>query len=207
MRRSLLAVAVGLAITATGIKPVLADEFTVADIEVEGLQRVSAGSVFSAFPVNIGEQIDETRLANAIKELFRTGLFTDIEASRDSGVLILSVKERPSISSIEIDGNKNIETDMLMDALAGAGLEEGQVFRRATLERLELEILRSYIAQGRYNARVRATAEELPRNRVAVRLDINEGTVASIKHINIVGNQDFSDEELISLFELRTSSW
>lgn len=207
MRRSLLAVAVGLAITATGIKPVLADEFTVADIEVEGLQRVSAGSVFSAFPVNIGEQIDETRLASAIKELFRTGLFTDIEASRDSGVLVLSVKERPSISSIEIDGNKNIETNMLMDALAGAGLEEGQVFRRATLERLELEILRSYIAQGRYNARVRATAEELPRNRVAVRLDINEGTVAAIKHINIVGNKDFSDDELTSLFELRTSSW
>ncbi|KPQ28543.1 MAG: outer membrane protein assembly complex, YaeT protein [Marinobacter excellens HL-55] len=207
MRRSLLAVAVGLAISATGITPVLADEFTVADIEVEGLQRVSAGSVFSAFPVNIGEEVDETRLATAIKELFRTGLFTDIEASRNAGVLILSVKERPSISSIEIDGNKNIETDMLMDALAGAGLEEGQVFRRATLERLELEILRSYIAQGRYNARVRASAEELPRNRVAVRLDINEGSVASIQHLNIIGNSDFSDEELISLFELRTTSW
>ena len=125
----------------------------------------------------------------------------------DGGVLILTVKERPSISSIEIEGNKNIETDMLMDALAGAGLEEGQVFRRATLERLELEILRSYIAQGRYNARVKATAEELPRNRVAVRLDINEGSVAAIQHINIIGNKDFSDEELIDLFELRTSSW
>ncbi|WP_303293757.1 outer membrane protein assembly factor BamA [Marinobacter sp. ST-43] len=207
MRRSLLAVAVGLAITATGMKPALADEFTVADIEVEGLQRVSAGSVFSAFPVNIGERMDETRLAEAIKDLFRTGLFTDIQASRDEGVLILSVRERPSISSIEIEGNKNIETDMLMDALAGAGLEEGQVFRRATLEKLELEILRSYIAQGRYNARVKATAEELPRNRVAIRLDINEGSVAAIQHINIVGNEDFSDEELIGLFELRTSSW
>lgn len=207
MRRSLLAVAVGLAITATGIKPALADEFTVADIEVEGLQRVSAGSVFSAFPVNIGERMDETRLAEAIKDLFRTGLFTDIQASRDEGVLILSVRERPSISSIEIEGNKNIETEMLMDALAGAGLEEGQVFRRATLEKLELEILRSYIAQGRYNARVKATAEELPRNRVAIRLDINEGSVAAIQHINIVGNEDFSDEELIGLFELRTSSW
>ena len=207
MRRSLLAVAVGLAITATGIKPALADEFTVADIEVEGLQRVSAGSVFSAFPVNIGERMDETRLAGAIKDLFRTGLFTDIQASRDEGVLILSVRERPSISSIEIEGNKNIETEMLMDALAGAGLEEGQVFRRATLEKLELEILRSYIAQGRYNARVKATAEELPRNRVAIRLDINEGSVAAIQHINIVGNEDFSDEELIGLFELRTSSW
>ena len=207
MRRSLLAVAVGLAITATGIKPALADEFTVADIEVEGLQRVSAGSVFSAFPVNIGERMDETRLAGAIKDLFRTGLFTDIQASRDEGVLILSVRERPSISSIEIEGNKNIETEMLMDALAGAGLEEGQVFRRATLEKLELEILRSYIAQGRYNARVKATAEELPRNRVAIRLDINEGSVATIQHINIVGNEDFTDEELIGLFELRTSSW
>jgi outer membrane protein insertion porin family len=81
------------------------------------------------------------------------------------------------------------------------------VFRRATLERLELEILRSYIAQGRYNARVKATAEELPRNRVAVRLGINEGSVAAIQHINIIGNKDFSDEELIDLFELRTSSW
>ena len=207
MRRSLLGLAVGLAVAATGMKPAFADEFTVADIEVEGLQRVSAGSVFSAFPVNIGEQMDEAELAEAIKSLFRTGLFTDIDASRDAGILILTVRERPSITSIEIEGNKDIETDMLMDALAGAGLQEGQVFRRATLERLELEILRSYIGQGRYNARVKATAEELPRNRVAIRLDINEGTVAAIQHINLVGNHDFSDEELRELFELRTSSW
>lgn len=207
MRRSLLGLAVGLAVAATGMTPAFADEFTVADIEVEGLQRVSAGTVFAALPVNIGEQIDEAELADTIKSLFRTGLFTDIEASRDAGILILSVQERPSITSIEIEGNKNIETDMLMDALAGAGLQEGQVFRRATLERLELEILRSYISQGRYNARVKATAEELPRNRVAIRLDINEGTVAAIKSINLVGNQAFSDEQLRDLFELRTSSW
>ncbi|MDN6319839.1 MAG: outer membrane protein assembly factor BamA [Marinobacter sp.] len=207
MRRSLLGLAVGLAVAATGMKPAFADEFTVADIEVEGLQRVSAGTVFSAFPVNIGEQMDEAELADSIKSLFRTGLFTDIEASRDAGILILTVRERPSITSIEIDGNKNIETDMLMDALAGAGLQEGQVFRRATLERLELEILRSYIGQGRYNARVKATAEVLPRNRVAISLDINEGTVAAIQHINLVGNKDFGDEQLRDLFELRTSSW
>ena len=207
MRRSLLGVAVGLAVAVSGLKPALADQFTVADIEVEGLQRVSAGTVFSALPVNIGEQVDETELADAIKSLFRTGLFTDIEVSRDAGVLILTVRERPSISTIEIDGNKNIETEMLMDALAGAGLQEGQVFRRATLERLELEILRSYIAQGRYNARVKATGEELPRNRVAIQLDISEGSVAAIHHINLIGNEDFSDEELQDLFELQTTSW
>lgn len=207
MRRSLLGIAVSLAVATGGIQPAFADQFRVADIEVEGLQRVSAGTVFSAFPVNIGAQVDEAEVAGAIKSLFRTGLFTDIQVSRDAGVLILSVQERPSISSIEIEGNKNIETDMLMDALSSAGLEEGQIFRRATLERLELEILRSYIAQGRYNARVKATAEELPRNRVALRLDINEGSVAAIKHINIVGNHEFSDEELLDLFELKTSGW
>lgn len=207
MRRSLLAVAIGLAINATGMKPALADEFTVADIEVEGLQRVSAGSVFSSFPVNIGQQIDEIRLASSIKELFRSGLFTDIEVARDGNVLIVNVEERPSISSIEIEGNDNIETDMLMDALSDAGMQEGEVFQRATLERLELEILRSYISQGRYNARVTATAEPQPQNRVAIHLDINEGSVASIQHINIIGNRDFSEEELTDLFELRTSSW
>lgn len=207
MRRSLFGAALGLAVVTFGIEPALADEFTVSDIEVEGLQRVSAGTVFSAFPVEIGMPVDEAELAQAIKDLFRTGLFTDIEASRDGGVLILTVKERPSISSIEIEGNKNIETDMLRDALSGAGLQEGQVFRRATLERLELEILRSYVSQGRYNARVKATAEELPRNRVAIRLDINEGTVAAIHHINIIGNEAFSDDELLDLFELQTSNW
>ncbi|MEQ9546347.1 MAG: outer membrane protein assembly factor BamA [Marinobacter sp.] len=207
MRRSLLGVAIGLAIAGIGMSSAHADEFTVSDIEVEGLQRVSAGTVFSSFPVSIGEPVDEAELAGAIKDLFRTGLFTDIDASRDGGALILTVRERPSITSIEIEGNKNIETDMLMDALAGAGLEEGQVFRRATLERLELEILRSYISQGRYNARVKATAENLPRNRVAIGLEINEGDVAAIHHMNIIGNEQFSDEELLDLFELRTSSW
>lgn len=207
MRRSLLGVAVGLAVASMGMKPALADDFTVSDIEVEGLQRVSAGTVFAAIPINIGERVDSGSLADAIRSLFGTGLFTDIQASRDDDVLVLSVKERPSIASIDIEGNKNIETDMLRDALAKAGLQEGQVFRRATLDRLELEILRSYIAQGRYNARVKATAEALPRNRVAIKLKINEGTVAAIQHINIIGNEAFDDQTLLDLFELQTTDW
>ena len=207
MRRSLLGVAIGLALTGMASQPATAQEFTVADIEVEGLQRVSAGNVFAAFPIDIGASLNEQELGDAIRTLFRTGLFTDIEAYRDNGTLVLQVQERPAIASIEIEGNRNIETDVLLDALAGAGLQEGQVFRRATLERLELEILRSYVGQGRYNAQVRASAEELPRNRVAVRLDINEGDVAAIRHINIVGNEAFPDDELLDLFELRTSSW
>lgn len=207
MGRSFQSLVAVLVAAFLAVAPALADQFTVSDIEVEGLQRVSAGTVFSAFPVSIGESVDQRELAGAIKDLFRTGLFTDIEASRDKNILILTVRERPSITSIDIEGNKNIETAMLMDALANAGLEEGQVFRRATLERLELEILRSYIGQGRYNARVRANAETLPRNRVAISLEINEGSVATIRHINIVGNEVFDDETLLGLFELKTSGF
>lgn len=207
MGRSLHSLLAGLLAVLVATTPVLADQFTVSDIEVEGLQRVSAGTVFSAFPVSIGESVDELELAGAIKDLFRTGLFTDIEASRDKNVLILTVRERPSITSINIEGNKNIETAMLKDALANAGLAEGQVFRRATLERLELEILRSYIGQGRYNARVQADAQTLPRNRVAISLEINEGSVAAIRHINIVGNEVFDDDTLLDRFELKTSGF
>ena len=207
MRLTFLGLAVGLTVATLGMKPAFADTFTISDIEVEGLQRVSAGTVFGSFPINIGEQIDGAELAEAIKSLFRTGLFTDIQASRDSGALILTVRERPSISAIEIDGNKNIETGILTNALSGAGLEEGQVFRRATLERLELEILRSYIGQGRYNARVKATASPLPSNRVDISLDINEGSVAAIHHINLVGNQEYNDDELKGLLELQSTGW
>ncbi|MFD2229777.1 outer membrane protein assembly factor BamA [Alkalimarinus sediminis] len=181
-----------------------AEEFEVKDIRVDGLQRVSAGTVFSAFPVNVGDEVDSVRLVEASKNLFKSGLFTDIKLGREDNDLLITVVERPSISKIEIDGNKDISTDDLMDGLKSAGMYEGQVFQRVTMERLELEILRSYVAQGRYNASVDAEVEEQPRNRVAIKLNINEGDVASIKHINIVGNSAFSDEELLDLMELKT---
>ncbi|MCG8610088.1 MAG: outer membrane protein assembly factor BamA [Pseudomonadales bacterium] len=183
---------------------VRAVDFTVSDIRIEGLQRVSAGSVFSALPVSVGDRVDTFKINDAMQSLFKTGLFTDIEMGRDQNVLILTVAERPSVTKIEIEGNKAIETDDLLDGLTAAGLSEGQVFKRLTLEKLELEILRSYVAQGRYNASIEASVEELPRNRVAIKIDIDEGDIASIRHINVVGNEVFSDEELTDLMELKT---
>lgn len=187
--------------------PVLADSLVVSDIEVEGLQRVSAGSVFGALPIEIGERVDDQAVADTIRALYRTGLFTDVAVARDGSVLVIRVEERPTIASIEVEGNRNIETEQLKEGMRQAGIQEGQVFQRATLERLELEILRSYVAQGRYNAQVEAKVEELPRNRVSLKLEINEGSVAAIQHINIIGNEKFDDSELISLMELRETSW
>lgn len=183
------------------------ESFTISDIRVDGLKRVSAGTIFSDFPVSAGESIDSERLASATKSLFATGLFTDIQLYREGSDLVIKVEERPSISKIDISGNKDISEDDLRDGLKKAGLSEGNVFKRVTLERLELEILRSYVAQGRYSASVDAEVIELPQNRVGIKLSIDEGEVASILHINIVGNHDYSDDKLIGLMELRMPSF
>jgi outer membrane protein insertion porin family len=184
-----------------------AEAFIINDIRVDGLKRVSAGSVFSAFILSVGETASEEKIVEASKALFKTGLFTDIEIAREDRDLVIIVQERPSISKIEIEGNKDISEEDLLEGLKAAGMAEGKVFKRVTLERLELEILRSYVTQGRYSASVEAEVKELPRNRVAIKLNINEGEVASILHINIVGNQAFSDEELIELMELKMPSF
>ena len=183
------------------------EEFTVSDIRVDGLKRVSAGTIFSDFPISAGETFSSDRLVSATKSLFKTGLFTDIQLYREGNDLVINVSERPSITKIEIEGNKDISEDDLRDGLKKAGLAEGNVFKRVTLERLELEILRSYVAQGRYSASVEAEVTELPRNRVGINLTIDEGEVASILHINIVGNYDFSDDTLINLMELKMPSF
>ncbi len=181
-----------------------ADDFVVADIRVDGLKRVSAGTVFSELPVSVGETVNEESLVVATKALFKTGLFTDIQLAREENDLVIIVKERPAISKIDIVGNKDISADDLLEGLKTAGMAEGKVFKRVTLERLELEILRSYVAQGRYSASVEAEVIELPRNRVEIKINIDEGEVASILHINIVGNKAYSDEDIIDLMELKT---
>jgi len=184
-----------------------AQTFIVADIRVEGLQRVSAGTVFAALPVAVGDVVDPQILRAASRSLFATGNFDDIRIGRDGNVLVIVVVERPSISEINIEGNKAIETEALLDGLKGAGLAVGQVFQRSTLEGMQLELQRQYVQQGRYDASIETEVLPEPRNRVAININVDEGTVAAIKHINVVGNEAFSDEEIADLFELQTTGW
>ncbi|SDJ12981.1 Beta-barrel assembly machine subunit BamA, partial [Pseudomonas delhiensis] len=181
--------------------------FKIADIRVNGLQRVSAGSVFAALPLNVGDQADDHALVEASRSLFRTGFFQDIHLGRDGDVLVVDVVERPSISSIEIEGNKAISTEDLMKGLKQSGLAEGEIFQRATLEGVRNELQRQYVAQGRYSANIETQVTPQPRNRVALKITVNEGTVAAIAHVNVVGNTVFSDEDLTGLFELKTTNW
>ncbi|MFN2287804.1 MAG: outer membrane protein assembly factor BamA [Chromatocurvus sp.] len=183
-----------------------AQGFVVSDIRVEGLQRISAGSVFSAMPIAVGDSANEYSIREAARRLFDTGNFDDIRIGRDGDVLVVVVVERPSISGINIEGNKAIETDMLLDGLKGAGLASGQVFQRSTLEGMQLELQRQYVQQGRYDANIETEILPEPRNRVSVNIDVDEGTVATIKHMNIVGNEVFDDDELLDAFALKTTN-
>ena len=179
------------------------EPFVVADIRVEGLQRIAPGSVFAALPVSVGDVVDGASVRSISRKLFYTGNFDDISVGRDGNVLVLTVAERPSISEITIDGNKAIETEALLDGLKGAGLAVGQVFQRSTLDGMQLELLRQYVIQGRYDANIDTEVIPEPRNRVSISIDIDEGTVSKIKHINIVGNEIFDDETLLDIFELQ----
>ena len=184
-----------------------AQGFKIADIRINGLQRVSAGSVFGALPLNVGEQVDDQQRVESTRALFKTGFFQDIQLGRDGDVLVITVVERPSIASIDIEGNKAISTDDLMKGLKQSGLAEGEVFQRATLEGVRNELLRQYVAQGRYSAAVDAEVVAQPRNRVGLKIRIDEGEVAAIKHINVVGNSVFDQAELDDQFTLKTSNW
>lgn len=189
---------------------VQAQSFRVSDIRVEGLQRVSAGTVFSALPIRVGDTLTQSDIQNATRELFKVGYFSDVAIKRDGDVLVLVIKERPAINKIELDGNKAIKTENLMDSLNENNLSEGQIFQRATLEGITQALQREYVNQGRYGATVKIEIEDMPRNQVKVLVKINEGSPSRIKQINIVGNTAFPDDLLVDLFELKTTglwSW
>ncbi len=188
--------------------PVAAQQaFVIEDIRVEGLQRISAGTVFSYLPVGVGSTLEPEEVPEVIRALFQTGFFTDVSLSRDDRVLVVQVVERPAIAEITLSGNRDISSDDLRRGLREIGLAEGEVFDRALLERVEQELLRQYFNRARYAVRIDTRTRNLPRNRVAIDIEISEGAAARIRQINIVGNQAFSDRELLQGFNLRTPGW
>ena len=194
---------IGLAaLLLAGSSTVLAQSFEVTDIRVEGLQRVSAASVFNAFPISAHDQVDDRELAEAARSLFATGLFDDIQLARDGDVLIIQVVERPTILSLNISGNQRLSEEDLRRGLREGGLAEGQVLQLSTLEDIQRELEGVYQAQGRYSSSIETSVREIDEGRVQVDIEINEGEVAKIRQINIVGNRAFDEDDLLDVFEL-----
>ena len=183
------------------------EDWVINDIRLSGLQRVSAGSIFNVMPIAVGDTVNVYDLQTTVKEIFKTGQFDDIQLGREANTLIISLVERPSIASIELDGNKALKTEDLMRGLDDAGLSQGQVFKRSVVNSLALEIQRQYVSQGRYGAKVDVSSKDEPRNRVSLEIEIDEGEVAEIQNINIIGNNSFTDEDILKDFELKTGGW
>jgi outer membrane protein insertion porin family len=183
------------------------EPFEVTDIRVEGLERISPGTVFNYLPIKVGDTVNSGDTVNAVKALFKTGFFSDVRIERDGSVLVVYVKERAAISSIKITGNKDLETDKLLEGLKDIGLAEGRVFDRSLLDKVEQELRRQYFSRGKYEVKIQTTITPLERNRVGILIEISEGDAARIKQINIVGNHRFTEKELRKGFTLDTPNW
>ncbi len=184
-----------------------AGSFVVEDIQVRGLQRISAGTVFNYLPVTVGETFSDDKQGAAIRALFNTGFFKDISLERDGGTLVVNVVERPSVAKIVIEGNKDIKQEELTEALKKIGLSEGKVYNKQILDKVEQELRRQYFSHGKYGLKIKTEVSELTRNRVGIHITISEGRVAKIKQINIVGSRAFSNDELKKDFELSTTNF
>jgi outer membrane protein insertion porin family len=191
-----------IASTAFAVEP-----FVVRDIRVEGVQRTEAGTIFSYLPIKVGDRVTDERISDAVKALYATGFFRDVRLEAQGDVLIVSVQERPTISSITYVGNKEFDTDTIKKALRDIGIAEARIFDRSALDRAEQELKRQYITRGKYAANVQTTVTPQERNRVAINFTIDEGDSAKIARINIVGNKAFTEKQLLSEIQLTTPGW
>ena len=195
---------IALILVSLSHSPFAANDFVVNDIRIEGLQRVSPGTVFNYLPIKVGDTVTTARTGEAIRALFQTGFFQDVRIEREGDTLVVFVRERPSIANIEFSGNKEVSTEDLLKSLEQVGFAEGRVFNRSVFDQVEQELRRTYFSVGKYAVQIKSTITPLERNRVGVSFEISEGQVAKIKQINIVGNEVFDEDDLVDLFSLTT---
>jgi outer membrane protein insertion porin family len=184
-----------------------AGDFVVKDMRVEGLQRISEGTVFNYLPINIGDTVDTVRIGEAIRALYGQDLFDDVEMRRDGDTLVIVVKERPSIESFTIDGNKDIKTPDLMESLRGVGLARGRTFDRSVLDNVEMFLREQYYDRGKYGVEITTLVLDRPNNTVQIKISVKEGDRAKIRQVNIVGNDAFEEKDIRDGFTLDTANW
>jgi outer membrane protein insertion porin family len=197
----------GLVASALSFAAWAVEPFVVRDIRVEGVQRTEPGTIFSYLPIKVGDRVTDQRISDAVKALYATGFFRDVRLEAQGDVLIVSVQERPTISSLTFVGNKEFDTDTIKKALKDIGIAEARIFDRSALDRAEQELKRQYIGRGKYAANIQTTVTPQERNRVAINFTIEEGESAKIARINIVGVKAFTEKQLLSEMTLTTPGW
>ena len=204
MKKIAAAVLLALATQAQAQSP---DQFVIQDIRIDGLSRITEGTVFNYLPIERGDSIDRARVAEAIRVLYQTGFFDDVELLRQGDILVIQVKERPAIARLTLSGNKEIKEDDLLRGLADIGLAEGEVYNRLAIARVTQELTRQYNNRGKYNVSITPSVTELDRNRVEIAIVVAEGKAARIRHVNLIGNESFKQKEITRDFEQESTNW
>lgn len=204
--RRLLALALA-AVTGAPALAQAAEPFTVSDIRVDGLQRISSGTVFTYLPVERGETVTDSKVGETIRALYKTGFFEDVQLDRQGNILVVTVKERPAINKLTVTGNKDIKSDQLLKGLSDIGLTEGGTFDRLSLDRVTQELRRQYNDRGKYNVEITPTVSPLDRNRVDIAIAIKEGKAAKIQHVNLVGTEKYDSKDILEIWESKEHNW
>ncbi|MEF9977947.1 MAG: outer membrane protein assembly factor BamA [Thermomonas sp.] len=207
MSRRLLALALATALSMPAWAQTAFAPFTVSDIRIDGLQRIGAGTVFTYLPVERGDILDQAKSAEALRALYKTGFFEDVRLDHQGSILVITVVERPAINKLTLVGNKDLKTDDLLKGLKDIGLAEGETFNQLNLDRVTQELNRQYNNRGKYSVSISPNTERLDRNRVNLTLNIKEGKAAKIRHINLIGNEAFTEEDITKSWESHTSNW
>ena len=211
IKKNKLHLSIALALSIGAFAPtqytLAAEPFVVQDIRVEGLQRVEPGTVFSYLPVKVGETFDDSKGADAIRSLFNTGFFKDVQVKVENKVLVVQVEERPTISKVDFTGMKEFEKDAILKALRVIGLADARYFDKALVDKAEQEIKRQYVSKGFYDSEIVTTVTPGERNQVSVYFNIEEGIVSKISEINIIGNKAFAEKDLRKEMQLSTGGW
>ncbi|MDV3468022.1 outer membrane protein assembly factor BamA [Stenotrophomonas sp. C3(2023)] len=204
--RRLLALALAAGLGAPALAQA-AEPFTVSDIRVDGLQRITSGTVFTYLPVERGQTMSDAKVGDTIRALYKTGFFEDVQLDRQGDILVVTVKERPAINKLTVTGNKDIKSDQLLKGLSDIGLSEGGTFDRLSLDRVTQELRRQYNDRGKYNVEITPTVSPLDRNRVDIAIAIKEGKAAKIRHVNLIGTEKFAAEDIMENWESKESNW
>ncbi|MFS8372124.1 outer membrane protein assembly factor BamA [Xanthomonas campestris pv. armoraciae] len=205
--RRLLALALAAGLSLPAAAALAAEPFVASDIRVDGLQRIASGTVFTYLPVNRGDTVDDGKVADSMRALYRTGFFEDVQLDRQGNILVITVKERPAINKLTVTGNKDIKSEELLKGLGDIGLTEGGTFDRLSLDRVTQELTRQYNNRGKYNVEITPTVSPLDRNRVDVAIAIKEGKAAKIRHVNLIGTEKFANEDILENWESKEHNW
>ncbi len=176
----------------------------IADIRVEGNERIESGTIRSYMLVAPGDRYDADRVDRSLKTLYATGLFSDVSFHREGAVLVVRVKENPIVNRIAFEGNHKLTDENLR---AEIQLKPRAVFTPALAQADRQRILDMYARRGRFAARVEPKIIELPQNRVDVVFEITDGDTTLISRIAFVGNKAFSESKLKEVVGSRETAW